>query len=255
VVSIRAPESMGIDWESPGRTSVVVPWMTWRQASGEVVIEVNGRPQTVALRRLGTGETYATPNPYEMPDNLAGPRVSQVGDAAYMPSYAWPGGLSTRTRWLIVAAAGVVVLILAAIKLALWRSRITPWAMVVVGIGTAVGIAFVPALNQPVSRAAAVVEMPPPVVQSDRWVYLRSGQPTRIEEPWSAYTLLFPRSMRHLESLTPVARIRPDGLGGTIRLDLAPNATTCILQRVVGVQPTYAGDALAPRLLIDRFYP
>jgi hypothetical protein len=254
VVSIRAPESLGIDWDAPGRTSVTVPWMTWHKASGELVIEINGRPQTIALKRLAEDEDYATQNPYVAPDNLAGPRVSTFGDAAYMPSYAWPGGTSARTRWLIVAAAGAVALALAAIKLALWRSRWTAWAMVVAGTGATIAIAFIPALNQPVARAAAIVEPMAPVVQSDRWIYLRSERPIRTSEPWSAYTYLFPRSPAHLESLAPVVRVRDDGLAGQIELSLTPGSTACLLQRVVSILPQRSGESLETSSLIARFY-
>ena len=93
-----------------------------------------------------------------------------------------------------------------------------------------------------------------PVVQADRYVYLRTTRPERVHEPWSAYTFLFPRSPSHLESLDPVVRLRPDGLGGQIGLSLVPGSTTCVRQRIVGVHPTRSGDELDPGGLVSRFY-
>lgn len=254
-VSIRADLSLGIEWDAPGRTSITVPWMTWQASGDDLVLQVNGRSQRVRLKRLEDNQDYSTPNPYQLLARFPALERSEYSDRVYEPTLGWPGGVGADMRWNVAWAGGIIVLILLCIRLIGWKRRITPWLTGSVGLISLVMIGLMSAFHQPLARAKAVVDIPSPVSESDVWIYFRAWRPTRITEPWSAGTLLFPRSDNHLRTLDPVVLLREDGLAGWIELSLVPQATVCLVhRRQLGTFKTAGEDQLSPDALKTRFY-
>lgn len=254
-VSIRADQSLGIDWDAPGKTSVIIPWMTWTQSGGELVLKINGRSQRLELRRLEENQDYSTNNPYEVLVKFPGPKRSGYLHQVYEPIIGWRGGVGSEIRWNLVWIGVIFILILFSIRLVIETWMIRPWILLAVGlIGLAI-VGGVSAMNQPLARAIAVIPIPSSAPESDVWVYLRAWRQVRVSEPWSAYTLLFPRSVSHLRALDPVIRIREDGLTGRIELSLAPHDTVCLLyRRQVGVFSGTDEYLLHPQSLKQWFY-
>lgn len=254
-ISIRGDQSLGIDWDAPGKTSVTVPWMTWQEAGGELVLWVNGRSQRLWLKQLDETQEYSTHNPYMLLSDVVGPKRSEYSDRVYEPAWGWVGGVGARTRWNIALGGGIVILILLSIRLASGERRITPWIALSASLGGLTMMGLMPVFNQPSARATAVVPIPSAVPESDIWVYWRALRPNRLREPWSAYTYLFPRSASHLRALDPVVRLREDGLTGWIDMSLTPQDTVCVLhRRQVGLFNVAAEDQLSPQPLQKWFY-
>ncbi len=254
LVRIRADDSLGIDWIAPGKTSITTAWMTWRETPGDITIEVNGKKQTLTLQPLTDSESYRTPNPFAYTNSESGVKRPGFSQNAYQPAYAWPGGRSAESRRWIVIASILVVLILAAIQLSLWRSRYTPWVMLVAGGALTLAIISMPRFNQPVARAILIVPSSADARYNDVWVYLRSDAPTTANESWSSDTLLIPRSPAHLASLSPVVHLNADASAGTLELTLAPRATACVLHRHTGNMDLFAGDRIESPSFIRTMY-
>jgi hypothetical protein len=220
-----------------------------------LVLKINDRSQPVWLKRLEDKQNYSIDNPYRLLTSLSGPQRSEYSEQVYEPTLGWAGGVGADIRWKIAWIGVILILILLSIRLAGGKRSTTPWIAFGVGMVGLMVVGGVPALNRPFARAAAVVKIPSSVPESDVWVYLRALRPVRTAEPWSASTLLFPRSVHHLRALDPVVWLREDGLTGWIELSLNPPTTVCLLySRQVGVLSPPAVDQLNPQPLQQRFY-
>jgi hypothetical protein len=253
-IQIRGEETLGIDFDAAGKTSVVVPWMCWRSSGGEITVEVNGKPTRLSLRPLAPGELLPSSPSFAFtePTPIAGPVSAMYSREAYVPLTAWSPGRPEQARRGIVIAAVAITLVIAAVWIGLGRSRWTPAVIVVVAL---VGMAMV-SLRPELSRRDARLRVAVAAgEQRDEWVYRASRDNQTVLEPWTDVSWFVPQSPRHLQRIGPVLKVDSAGRPTEFELTLTPGIAAGVLHRHVGTEPAVnIDDTLASPEFARRLY-
>ncbi len=230
VIRIRGPEMLGIDWDAPGKTSVVLPWMCWRTTPGEVEIDVNGQKQTLQLRPIGVEDQHLLTTPWTPTVSAIGPPSAMYNESAYIPTYNWTPGRSKSVRGWTVAAAIFVCLAMTLVTLIGWKSRWTPFAMLITAGVVTTAIVSNRTLARHDSILIANVRSSDPK-QTDSWLFATSDRDERVRVAAAPSFAFVPRSPEHLSRVDPVAIYEPNGLAAMLTFQLGPRQFVALIGR------------------------
>lgn len=211
-VRVRATDALGIDWDAPGRTSVVVPWVVWRGASGEIEVAINDRKQMLSLSARPREERIVATDPIGQAIlDRTGPldRFGGINPHAYAPTYDFSPGRPERQRLRIVTWSIVVLLALGATALAPRKHRAPAMLVVAAVLCGAIAWSVKPALAQ-----RAVIVRSSDFV--DTWIYHAGAPGDRVRERLTGDAWVFPPTARDLGSVDPVLHV--DSAGDAIEL-------------------------------------
>ncbi len=242
LISIRGDEIIGIDWNAPAQSTILAPWISYRDA-GEQTITLNGKPIHV-INNPTVSKKIIRPGVYN----------SDV----YIPTIGWtPSQPVDVKRNLVIAGVSFVLIV--------WSIRLLDLRPVIrISIIAAVtAVMFILVIRSPLFhreeliRVVIVKEESLETNSLGAWNYIVHLQPGRYEAFFSddmEQTTLYPRSRSHLQQLDPVIIVNANQNIQMMTYYSIANNPVAIYQpgihpKMIGETDRYAQRITSPELI------